>query len=188
MSAGWSRRVGAGYEVSSKGDKRFSALYARLADGRTIEDAWAQAKGYPDRYAAKGRPAKDPDFDYQGVYRGLWFQWANENPALMADLAVKSAGVPLVDRFAKTDNNQAWALSELLAERNWAEAVSAEASKGLQLSSPPPLMASEGRMAGDALALIAAAGGGVLLTAAAVVALKEEQERKALEAQMFTGY
>ena len=27
------------YEVSSKGDKRFSALYATLRDGRTIEQA-----------------------------------------------------------------------------------------------------------------------------------------------------
>lgn len=27
-----------GYEVSSSGDKRFSALFAKMADGRTIEE------------------------------------------------------------------------------------------------------------------------------------------------------
>jgi hypothetical protein len=32
------------YEVSSRGDKRFSALYAKLSDGRTIEQAYQQAK------------------------------------------------------------------------------------------------------------------------------------------------
>lgn len=35
------------YEVSSKGDKRFSAFYARLKDGRTIEEAYQlDVKGY----------------------------------------------------------------------------------------------------------------------------------------------
>lgn len=36
----WSRKSNNGYEVSSQGDKRFSALYARLKDGRTIEEAY----------------------------------------------------------------------------------------------------------------------------------------------------
>ncbi len=185
MNKSWSNKVGAGYEVSSKGDRRFSALFARLADGRTIEDAWAEAKGYPDRYAAKNRPAKDPSFDYPGVYRGLWEQWANENPALMAELAAKSQGQPLVDRFAKTGNNQAWALSELLQARDWA-AVAAPPAAAVAVVPPAAapvqleLPVGQGpRMAGDAWPWIAAAGGGSLLAAAAVMALQEQEEERA---------
>ncbi len=114
----WSRKVGSGYEVSSKGDKRFSALNARLPDGRTIETAWANAKGYPDWRAAKGKPALTENFDYWGVYKGLWRQWANANPALMKELAAKKGDRPLVDRFANTDNNQARALAEIINETN----------------------------------------------------------------------
>lgn len=33
----WGRRTRPGYEVSSKGDKRFSALFAKMPDGRSIE-------------------------------------------------------------------------------------------------------------------------------------------------------
>lgn len=46
----WKRRVNPGepyYEVSTKGDSRFSALNARLVDGRTIEEAYQlDVKGY----------------------------------------------------------------------------------------------------------------------------------------------
>ena len=43
----WARRDKNGYEVSSKGDKRFSALYARMLDGRTIEEHYqCDVKGY----------------------------------------------------------------------------------------------------------------------------------------------
>ena len=33
----WGRHSRPGYEVSSKGDKRFSAFFARLPNGKTIE-------------------------------------------------------------------------------------------------------------------------------------------------------
>jgi hypothetical protein len=82
-----------------------------------IEDAWGQAKGYADGRSAKGRPALTPDFDYEGTYTGLWRQWAEANPELMDELAAKSQGQVLVDRFAKTENNQARALAQLLSER-----------------------------------------------------------------------
>lgn len=133
---GWSNRAGSGYEVSSQGDKRFSALYARLPDGRTIEDAWGQAKGYADGRSAKGKPALAPGLDYWGTYKGLWEQWATANPGLIDELAEASQGQPLVDRFARTENNQARALAEILASRT-------------PLATP--------RMAGDALISAAAA-------------------------------
>ncbi|MCP4828074.1 MAG: hypothetical protein GY889_04285 [Proteobacteria bacterium] len=112
----WSRRVGSGYEVSSKGDKRFSAFFARLPDGRNVETAWANAKGYPNWRAAKGKPARFPNFDYWSVYKNLWRDWADAHPELMRELVSLKGDKPLVDRFAKTDNNQARALAELCAE------------------------------------------------------------------------
>ena len=43
----WARRAENSYEVSSKGDTRFSALNAKLKDGRTIEEAYQlDVKGY----------------------------------------------------------------------------------------------------------------------------------------------
>ena len=43
----WSRYSDNSYEVSSQGDKRFSALFAKLKDGRTIEEAYQlDVKGY----------------------------------------------------------------------------------------------------------------------------------------------
>ena len=70
-----------GYELSSHGDKRFSALYARLQDGRTIEEAYQlDVKGYrsspSDRDWRKGKPplnSKSPD-QVWAEYLGLWQQ------------------------------------------------------------------------------------------------------------------
>lgn len=114
-----------GYEVSTKGDRRFSALVARLSDGYTIEehyqlrvkghgtlgiDHWKKGKGKPPRI----RFDKD---DLYRAYFGLWEQWALENPALIEELKRHA------DRHNKTLSdcfshgrpvNQARALSEIL--------------------------------------------------------------------------
>ena len=106
-----------GFEVSTKGDnfgKQFSALNARLKDGRTIEEAYQQAKG-----TGKGQPAKDPNFDYYGTYKSLWQQWAKENPGKIKELKDyldKNNITTLRDRFATTENRQDRALSEILNE------------------------------------------------------------------------
>lgn len=105
------RKAKDGYEVSSRGDKRFSAMYAKLKDGRTIEDAYQEAKG-----SGKGQPAKDPNFKYYATYLGLWKQWAKENPKLIEELRTKAEGKTLTDQFASTDNNQARALADILNE------------------------------------------------------------------------
>jgi len=107
----WSRYSDNGYEVSTHGDKEYSALNAKLKDGRTIEEAYQQAKG-----SKKGEKATDPNFDYWGTYLGLWRQWAKENPAKIEALRVKAAGKTLTDKFAKTDNSQARALATILNE------------------------------------------------------------------------
>lgn len=107
----WARTAANNYEVSSEGDKTYSALYAKLKDGRTIEEAYQSAKG-----SGKGKPAANKNFDYWGTYLGLWKQWARENPKLIEELRTKAAGKTLTDQFAKTDNNQARALAEILNE------------------------------------------------------------------------
>ncbi len=107
-----------GFEVSTRGDnlgKQFSALNARLKDGRTIEEAYQQAKG-----TGKGQPAKDPNFDYYGTYKNLWQQWAKENPGKIKELKDyldKNNITTLRDRFATTENRQDRALSEILNEQ-----------------------------------------------------------------------
>lgn len=114
---------GQGYELSSKGDGRFSALYAKLADGRTIEEAYQlDVKGYrvQSNYwgTGKGRPAingKTHDQLWED-YLQLWKTWAEENPQAIEDLRVKAKGKVLTDRFASSPISQARALSIILNE------------------------------------------------------------------------
>lgn len=112
----------AGYEVSSAGDKRFSALFARLPNGTTIEEAYQlDVKGYraqgDDWKLGKGKPPL-PGFrgDLALEYLELWAVWAQNNPALLAELrenAIEAGGI-LTDKFATGPVNQAWALSTIL--------------------------------------------------------------------------
>ena len=123
LSTSWSRYDKNGYEVSTKGDSRFSALHAKLKDGRTIEEAYQlDVKGYRkfsnDWLYGKGKPPLDKSIDTYAEYKKLWTQWAEENPALMDELAQKANGKVLTDMMAKTDVSQARALSEMLNERN----------------------------------------------------------------------
>jgi uncharacterized protein YnzC (UPF0291/DUF896 family) len=100
------------YEVSSQGDKRFSALFAKLSNGKTIEQTYQELKG-----SGKGQPSIHKDFDYWNTYKNLWKQWSNENPELINELAEKAKGKTLTDKFANTENNQARALAEILNEK-----------------------------------------------------------------------
>ena len=108
----WARYHENGYEVSSRGDKRFSAFYAQLSNGETIEKAYQAAKG-----SGKGRPSIHPNFNYWETYLGFWRQWADENPELLNELSKVAEGKVITDRFASTGNNQAKALATLLNER-----------------------------------------------------------------------
>jgi hypothetical protein len=110
--------------VSSVGDRRFSALNARLQDGRTIEEAYQlDLKGYRalgnDWRLGKGK-APLRDLTHEALWLGyldLWRQWSCENPTLIDELHRQSAGRTLTDRFASTPTNQARALSIILTER-----------------------------------------------------------------------
>ena len=123
----WSRYRANGYEVSSKGDKRFSALYARLRDGRTIEEAYQldvkgyRSIGYSWQQAKQDRGAHAPirltKEQLWNAYLALWQQWAKENPALIQDLRLKSQGKVLTDMFAGDYVTQARALAQILTEQ-----------------------------------------------------------------------
>lgn len=112
-----------GYEVSSKGDKRFSAFYARLCDGRTIEEAYQlDIKGYRkfgnNAMLGKGKPpliSMSKDETYL-AYKNLWKIWCRENPKLVIELRGLAVmfHCTLSDMFATTDVNQARALSDCL--------------------------------------------------------------------------
>lgn len=118
------RRYG-GYECSSAGDRRFSAFYARLSDGRTIEQHYqCDVKGYDvgghNWRLGKGKPPLVPR-DTFPEYLALWKQWALLNPALIEELAITAGSyaynMVLSDRFASSRVNQAHALAVILNER-----------------------------------------------------------------------
>lgn len=119
-------RFGPGYECSSKGDLRFSAFFAKMPDGRSLE-MWYQCdtghgKGYDpggrNWRLGKGKPPLDTSVDLWKEYLNLWREWAKRNPELMEELreyALMNSNT-LTDRFATTSVNQAHALSIILNE------------------------------------------------------------------------
>jgi hypothetical protein len=116
----WARFRKGGYEVSTAGDKRFSALNARLWDGRTIEEAYQlDVKGYReegnDWRIGKGRPPLH-GVDLWKEYLELWRTWAYENPELIQRLREATVNFVLTDKFSTTGISQARALATILNE------------------------------------------------------------------------
>lgn len=116
----WARYAINNYEVSSAGDRRFSALYARLPDGRTIEEAYQlDVKGYRTHgnnwKLGKGKPplrqlTRDQLWN---EYKNLWITWASANPNLINDLKHRAQGRTLTDKFATSEISQARALADI---------------------------------------------------------------------------
>lgn len=118
----WSRTQG--YEVSSLGDKRFSALFATLPDGKTIE-GWYQGvvKGY-DPYAnnwraGKGKPPlrKITREQQYMEYKCLWYSYFRFYPEYIEELKfniLPHFDYTLRDSFATSDINQARAIADIL--------------------------------------------------------------------------
>ena len=112
-----------GYEVSSHGDKRFSAFNAIMPDGRSIECHYqCDIKGYDiggrNWRLGKGKPPRQKmsHEEIWNKYLKLWEVWADNNPTLIEELKVvlvKYNNV-LSDKFASTPVNQARALAEVL--------------------------------------------------------------------------
>ena len=116
----WLRR-GKGYEVSTKGDKRFSALCAIMPDGRTLEAHYqCDVKGYcpggTNWKLGKGKPPLDSNVDLWTEYLKLWEIWAERHVFAMDELYKRAAlfDFTLTDCFATSPVNQARALATLL--------------------------------------------------------------------------
>lgn len=117
MKYTWARHSNTGYECSSKGDKRFSAFYAKLDDGRSIEEHYqCDVKGYDvggtNWRLGKGRkPIRDVNLWEE--YKKLWVKYFELNPSLISVL--KNTGKTVfTDMFATTPINQARAIAEIL--------------------------------------------------------------------------
>jgi len=83
-------------ECSSRGDKRFSAFYAKV-NGHSIEEWYQAAKKFADGLTgltwreAKGRKAVNTK-ECARLYAGLWDQYITENPELLIVLR-KASGL-----------------------------------------------------------------------------------------------
>jgi len=123
------------YEVSSKGDKRFSAMNATFApgtilfghdvSGRTIESVYQhgvkQGDWTTDNNNKTGAPKDNTiitgnteNDSYTQGYLPLWQEWARQNPQLIEELRQKAQGKILTDMFASTATSQARALADIL--------------------------------------------------------------------------
>ena len=117
----WARTHPRGYEVSSRGDKRYSALHALMPDGRTIEEHYqCDVKGYDpggtNWRLGKGRPPLQP-VDTWLAYLTLWRTWTRHNPGALPELRRAMGDITvLTDCFAHTPISQARALADLLNE------------------------------------------------------------------------
>jgi hypothetical protein len=100
-----------GYEVTSAGDTRFSALFARLPTGETVEDRYqCGVKGFSHWRVGKGKPGGS-----WGAYLAIWEEWARHNGSLLAELlTIVGPNGTLSDRYATSEINQAHALAVLL--------------------------------------------------------------------------
>jgi hypothetical protein len=117
-----------GYEVSSVGDKRFSALYAKMPDNRTIEMHYqCDVKGYmpggTNFKLGKGKPPINKNMSEEQLYNEylhLWKTWMNssqQNTNAVIELKKKLNEqniYTLTDAFASSNINQARALSDIL--------------------------------------------------------------------------
>lgn len=105
-------------ECSSKGDKRFSAFYARV-NGKSIEERYQAAKVFSDGSTgltwreAKGRKPVNID-EISKLYKELWREYLTNNPSLLRGIRQAKG---LSDIFGQEGHNcQAITLWELRDE------------------------------------------------------------------------
>lgn len=117
----WSRKTG--YGVHSRGDRRFSPLFALHTDGRCLEavyqnDIKGLSPGLADWKLNKGKPPIDTTIDTWGLYLQMYRNWAYRNIHLIHELrlACRSHDNYLCDWFSTTHLNQAHALAIVLYE------------------------------------------------------------------------
>lgn len=123
----WARKDANGYEVSSKGDQQFSALVAKMRDGRTLEMHYqCDVKKFDPNGTnwrlGKGQNPLDPNMTREQLwqaYLNLWREHFKLFPNKLVDLrySLEHLGIcVLTDQFALTPINQAHAIATLLNE------------------------------------------------------------------------
>lgn len=133
----WATIASNSYEVSSAGDKQFSALYATFkpgtiidgvdVSGMTIENVYQSVIKKSSKGQAPSRDSKlyNPslkteqereDFSYREGYLPLWQEWARQNPEAIEALRKAVEDKVLTDKFAKTRVSQARALADILTQ------------------------------------------------------------------------
>ena len=127
-------------ELSSAGDKRFSALYARLKkfDNMTIEYIYqVHIKGYDSIKEGKDKPGLLMDYESQRKeYIKLWWAYLEENPTYLQYLCEKrKQGYVFHDKFARKNSvNQAEALTALVDAFNQSSAATTKEREEKQQS------------------------------------------------------
>lgn len=109
----WARTAENGYEVSTRGDKRFSALVATFKEGTVIDGVDVGGRTIEDVYQSVIKKSGKGKAPYES-YLPLWQEWARQNPELIDELRTKAKGKTLTDQFANTRVNQARALADIL--------------------------------------------------------------------------
>lgn len=112
-------------ECSSRGDRRFSAFYARIKSrgNKTIEELYQASKIFEDGTTglswrdAKGRKAVNQDACNQ-LYATLWDEYIDENPQLLNVLQSASG---LSDQFGQAQHccqaTELWRISGRAVEK-----------------------------------------------------------------------
>lgn len=98
-----------GYEVSTKGDKRYSSLYATLEDGSTIETSYRNSNiDHTDKSAS------------HDLYKSLWTEYFCLNPQLLDELLklAKEHDYCLTDSVTKSIVNHADIIAEIMNDIN----------------------------------------------------------------------
>lgn len=116
----WDRKCAGAYECSSKGDRRFSAFYAILPNGNSIEFEYqVKIKGHPSIESGKGKPPVRPVRSLFAAYKALWETFFNANPLLLAEIQElgRAHGNCFTDMFASSAVNQARAIATILNDR-----------------------------------------------------------------------
>lgn len=118
-------------ECSSRGDKRFSALFAKVTikgRERSIEEFYQDAKRTADgKKAGKGRPfdhmidpytgTKLPAAEASNLYKGLWISYFSKNPELAA-FAGHFEEFTDMFRSEKTENCQADVIAAYVKDKD----------------------------------------------------------------------
>ena len=122
MEYKWARRVNKGepyYECSSKGDKRYSALYTKINNVSIEELYQLDIKGYRGKVnhwiEAKNKPPINKSYDHAyKEYLALWRLYFTLHPNLFKQIKILAKNKTITDMFATTEINQARAICDLL--------------------------------------------------------------------------